>query len=164
MKMKEKNTVKKFFKSFTYAFEGLIYGMRTQLNMRFHISITAFMFFFLLKYDFFKISKTEFAVLILTCAAVLSLEYINTAVECAVDLASPEYSLLAKIAKDTAAAAVLISAIGAVVLGIVIMLQPEAFRAMGRYYAVHIPELAAVCVAIVLDLMWIFYPRKVKEK
>ena len=47
----------RFLKSFKYAFNGIFYALHTQKNMRFHFSIMAFMFFFLIKYDFFTISR-----------------------------------------------------------------------------------------------------------
>lgn len=150
----------RFLKGFKYAFKGIFYALHTQKNMRFHATIMAFMFFFLLKYDFFKITRGQFAVLALTCGIVLSLEFVNSSIEAVVDLVSPEYNRLAGIAKDTAAGAVLMSAIAAVVVGLIIMLQPKAFSAMGYYYAEHIGELAAVIVAILLAIIWILFPRK----
>ena len=155
----------RFLKGFRYAFRGMFYAMHTQKNMRFHFAIMAFMFFFLLRYDFFEISRGQFAVLALTCGIVLSLEFVNSSIEAVVDLVSPEYNKLAGIAKDTAAGAVLMSAIAAVVVGLIIMLQPQAFSAMGRYYAAHIGELIAVLIAIVLAVVWVLFPRKdVKDK
>ena len=149
----------RFLRGFKYAFKGIFYALHTQKNMRFHASIMAFMFFFLLKYDFFEISRGQFAILALTCGIVLSLEFVNSSIEAVVDLVSPEYNRLAGIAKDTAAGAVLMSAIAAVVVGVIIMLQPKAFSAMGFYYAKHIGELVLVCAAIVLDIVWILFPR-----
>ena len=153
----------RFLKGFKYAFQGIFYALHTQKNMRFHASIMAFMFFFLLKYDFFEISRSQFAILALTCGIVLTLEFFNSSIEAVVDLVSPEYNRLAGIAKDTAAGAVLMSAIAAVVVGLIIMLQPKAFSAMGRYYATHIGELCAVIGAIILDIVWILFPRS-KDK
>lgn len=150
----------RFLKGFKYAFKGIFYALHTQKNMRFHATIMAFMFFFLLKYDFFEITRGQFAVLALTCGIVLSLEFVNSSIEAVVDLVSPEYNRLAGIAKDTAAGAVLMSAIAAVVVGLIIMLQPKAFSAMGYYYAEHIGELVAVIVAIILAVIWILFPRK----
>lgn len=149
----------RFFRGFKYAFNGIFYALHTQKNMRFHASIMAFMFFFLLKYDFFEISRGQFAILALTCGIVLSLEFVNSSIEAVVDLVSPEYNRLAGIAKDTAAGAVLMSAIAAVIVGLIIMLQPKAFSAMGYYYAEHIAELIAVIAAVILDIVWIMFPR-----
>ena len=150
----------KLLKSFKYAGQGFYFAFHTQRNMRFHLSIIVFMFFFLLKYDFFVVSKGEMAILALTSAVVLALELVNTAVECIVDFISPEKNRLAGIAKDVAAGAVLVAAISAVGIGLIILLQPAAFSKMGYYYADHIVELIIVCIVFILDVVWILFPRK----
>ena len=70
---------------------------------------------------FLKVSPLEFALLALSIMFVLCAEMINTAVEAVVDLASPGFHPLAKIAKDTAAGAVLIAASGAAIMGYLIL-------------------------------------------
>ena len=57
--------MKAFLKGFVYAFNGVLYGILSERNMRFHVSLLGFMIFFLVRYDFFKVSKTQFAVLML---------------------------------------------------------------------------------------------------
>ena len=68
----------------------------------------------------FKLNGTEWAILLLTMGLVISCELINTAIEATVDLVTEEYHPLAKVAKDTAAAAVFVFAIVAVIVGIII--------------------------------------------
>lgn len=70
---------------------------------------------------FLKVSPLEFALLALSILAVLCAEMFNTAVEAVVDLVSPGYHPLAKVAKDTAAGAVLITACGAAIMGYLIL-------------------------------------------
>lgn len=70
---------------------------------------------------FLKVSPVEFALLALSILAVLCAEMFNTAVEAVVDLVSPDYHPLAKIAKDTAAGAVLITSCGAATMGYLIL-------------------------------------------
>jgi diacylglycerol kinase (ATP) len=70
---------------------------------------------------FLKVSPVEFALLALSILAVLCAEMFNTAIEAVVDLVSPDYHPLAKIAKDTAAGAVLITACGAAIMGYLIL-------------------------------------------
>ncbi len=70
---------------------------------------------------FLKVTPLEFALLALSILAVLCAEMFNTAVEAVVDLVSPGYHPLAKIAKDTAAGAVLITACGAAIMGYLIL-------------------------------------------
>jgi len=107
----------RLFKSFGYAFQGISYALRTQANLRIHfvISIAA-----IVAGLWLQISPIEWALIIVTIMIVLSAELFNTALEAAIDRASPEHHPLAKVAKDTAAGAVLISAIGAVIVGLVI--------------------------------------------
>jgi diacylglycerol kinase len=71
---------------------------------------------------FFKISTSEWLALILCFIAVITLEAMNSAIEYVVDLASPEFHPLAKKAKDMAAGAVLLAAIGTVVIAAIIFL------------------------------------------
>ena len=71
---------------------------------------------------FFHISMTEWCICLLLCGLIMALELVNTAVEAVVDLVTEERKPLAKIAKDTAAGAVLIAAIFSAVIGCIIFL------------------------------------------
>ena len=70
----------------------------------------------------YKVNKYEWAILALTIGLVISCELINTSIEATVDLVTEEYHPLAKVAKDTSAAAVFIFAIVAIIVGIIIFL------------------------------------------
>lgn len=109
----------RFIAGFGYAFKGIGYTIRTQRNMRIHMTIglVAVVVGLLL-----RISALEFALLFVTMICVFIAEMFNTAIELCVDLASPQYHPLAKIAKDVAAGAVLVSAILAVLVGMCIFL------------------------------------------
>jgi len=85
--------------------------------MRVHLTIA---FLAILTGLILRISAIEFAILFLTIAIVLIAEMLNTVLELCVDLASPQYHPLAKIAKDVSAGAVLLSAIFAVIIGLFI--------------------------------------------
>lgn len=144
-------------KSFGYAFKGIASCIAKERNLRIHLCFLTYMFGFLTVHDFFEVSKTQFAILIAVSALVISLELVNTGIESAVDLAADGKILpLAKLAKDVAAGAVLVSAIGAVAVGIVILYQPAAFSAMAEYYKVHIPELVLLVVTVALSLVFVF--------
>jgi len=104
-----------FIVGFGYASRGLWYVLRTQRNMRVHLVIAALA---ILTGIILHISATEYALIFVTIAIVLTAEMFNTVFELSIDLASPEYHPLAKIAKDIAAGAVLLSAIFAVVVGL----------------------------------------------
>jgi len=109
------------WRSFSHAFSGLAYVFRTQKNTWIHalatVLATAAGFWL-------QISRTEWAVLAMTIAAVWTAECFNTAIEAVVDLASPQLHPLAKIAKDSAAASVLVTAIGSVMVGILLFGPP----------------------------------------
>lgn len=148
--------MKKLLRSFVYAFKGITYCIANERNMRIHLCFMVYMFGFLTVHDFFEVSRTQFALLFAVCGTVLSLEAVNTAVEKAVDLTTNELNTLAKISKDAAAGAVLISAIAAVAVGIAILWQPEAFVRMFSYYKENIPVLAGFIVSFIASLIFVF--------
>jgi diacylglycerol kinase len=105
----------KFVSSFRYAFSGLWYALRTQGNARVHVSIAILA---ILLGVVLHISAVEFALVFVAITGVFIAEMFNTVFELCIDLASPEYHPLAKIAKDVAAGAVLLSAMLSVVIGL----------------------------------------------
>jgi diacylglycerol kinase len=105
----------KFIAGFGHAFRGLWYALRTQRNARVHVSIAILA---ILLGIVLRISAVEFAMIFVAITSVFIAEMFNTVFELCIDLASPEYSPLAKIAKDVAAGAVLLSAILSVVIGV----------------------------------------------
>lgn len=147
--------MKGLLKSFAYAGKGILWCLKNERNMRAHFSLCVYMYAYLLVYDFFVLSKTEWAIILLCNALVFSLEIVNTAIEKAVDLATEEQNRLAKISKDAAAGAVLISAIFSVIVGLVILLQPDAFRAMAEYYKERIYLLVILALSLVLTFAFI---------
>ncbi len=116
---KRQKGLKKFFHSFTYPIKGLKYAYRNEQNLAVDVGISLLV---LIAGVIFKLEKTEWLVVILTIGAVISLELINTAIEAVVDMVTEEYHPLAKVAKDTSAAAVFVIAIVAAILGLIIFL------------------------------------------
>lgn len=116
-------------KSFRFAFVGLWYALRTQRNMRIHLSIAAGVIALGL---WLGLSYTQWAVLALTIGFVLVGEMLNTVVETLMDLVSPDYHPLAKIVKDVTAAAVLLGAIISVIVGLLILGPPLWGQVVGR--------------------------------
>jgi diacylglycerol kinase len=104
-------------RSFRFALEGVSYLIRTQRNARIELAIGLAV---LLLAAWIRVSASEWAVLILTIALVLGVETLNTALEIAVTLASPERHPLAKAAKDLAAATVLLASLAALGVGVAI--------------------------------------------
>ena len=116
---KKQKGIKKFLNSFTYPIKGLKYAYRNEQNLVFDIGMALIVD---IAGFLFKVSVTEWALLSLTIGMVISLELVNTAIEATVDLVTEEYHPLAKVAKDTSAAAVFICAIAAIVVGLIIFL------------------------------------------
>ena len=108
-------------KSFGFAFAGLSYLLRTQRNARIHVIVGAIACGL---GAWLRIGRVEWAVLVFTIALVIILEGLNTAVEAAIDLASPEIHPLAKTSKDLAAGMVLVAAIASVAVGLLILGPP----------------------------------------
>ncbi|EAX48237.1 diacylglycerol kinase [Thermosinus carboxydivorans Nor1] len=115
---------KSLFASFRYALAGVLYCLATQRNMRIHFIAGAVVLLLAWRLQF---SGTEMILLLLTVVAVLVAEMFNTAVEKVVDLASPHRHPLAKMAKDVAAGAVLVTALASVAVGF-ILFYPRLFR------------------------------------
>ena len=109
--------MKKFLRSFKYAFEGIVTGIKEEQNMKIHIAIMILVIIFGI---LLKISKVEWIICIALFGLVISMELINTAIENAVDLITKEKNEQAKIAKDVAAGAVLVSAIASAIIGLII--------------------------------------------
>lgn len=156
--------MKALIKSFKFAFCGIARTVKSERNMRIHLTVAAFMFGYLFFYDFFEVSRTQLALLFLMCAVVMSGELINTAIENIADLIEQKKNIHVRNAKDAAAGAVLISAIFAVAVGISILYQPEAFSALFTYYRENPMMMAVLFVSLILSLLFIFMPFKKKNR
>jgi diacylglycerol kinase (ATP) len=141
-------------RSFDHAYRGLIYAVRTQRNMRFHVIVATVV---LIGSLFLGVSKLELAALVLVIVVVFTTEMFNTALEFAVDLATKEYHPLAKLAKDVSAGAVLVSSVGAVLVGYLILadnLGPLSLETLDtiRRKPAHL-TLVALGVVVLLVLL-----------
>ncbi|MDQ7948893.1 MAG: diacylglycerol kinase family protein [Pedobacter sp.] len=109
--------MRKFLKSFTYAFKGIGYTLRTQQS--FQIECAVAIIVVLLGYGL-GLSRQEWLWIALSISLVLVLELLNTAIEVLVDLVSPQYHPQAGIVKDVASGAVLIASLFSLVTGLCI--------------------------------------------
>jgi len=109
--------------SFFYAISGIVYALKTQRNIKIHFAATLLV---IILSFVFKLSTIEISIVTITAAIVLTAEMINTAIEAVVDMFTQEYHPLAKVAKNVAAGAVLLSAINAVVVGYLIFYKKIA--------------------------------------
>lgn len=103
--------------SFKYAFEGLWHAITTQPNFGIHLTIS---FFVILAGFYFRVTSVEWIVLVLTIGLGLTIELVNTSIESAVDLVTKKWRRLAKIAKDTSSAAMLVYSACASIIGLII--------------------------------------------
>ncbi len=105
-------------RAFGYAFEGLAYAWRTGPNFRLEVGVAALAVFL------GAALGVNLAPILLAVGLVLGLELLNTALEAALDLLAPSPHPLAKAAKDTAAAAVLVASLASLLLGLYLFLPP----------------------------------------
>ncbi|NCC52352.1 MAG: diacylglycerol kinase family protein [Spartobacteria bacterium] len=120
------------FRSFKFAFVGIWTMLKSQHNAWIHACATVSV---VGAGIFFGVSAAEWCWLVLATMAVWTAEALNTAIEFLADVASPDFHPLVKHAKDVAAGAVLISAIGAVVIGLLV-LGPHAHVPLNQWRSI----------------------------
>jgi diacylglycerol kinase (ATP) len=136
------------------AIEGIIYSVKTQRHMRYHLvaALGALLTGLLV-----NISRTDFILLSMAIVLVLVTEMLNTALEVSIDMIAKEYHPEAKIAKDIAAGVVLVASIGALILAYLI-LYPAFREAWGQGFwhlrtaphdVIVFVSLAVVVIAVV---------------
>lgn len=157
--------MKNLLNSFGFAFCGIFTALVKERNMRIHTVCMTYMFFFLLAFDFFEITRTQFAILFIACGLVIGAELINTAIEAVVDMHGKEHTEYGKIAKDCGAGAVLVFTIFAVLCGISIMYQPEAFKKLFAYFIANPVAIVLFVLSVIIFTIFIFkgIPFKNKE-
>ena len=141
-------------RSFQHAYQGIVSAVRTQRNLRFHFFAGIGV---LVAGLLVGVSELELAVLVLTILVVFVTEMLNTAMEFVVDLVTSEYHPLAKLAKDVSAGAVLVSSVGAVVVGYLILaddlgpLSMDTLNSIRRWPGhLTLVSLGVVVLAVVL--------------
>ena len=110
--------IKSRLQSFRYAFSGWWYVIRTQRNAWIHAIVSVLVIGIGL---WLRLNPLEWAVIILAIAMVWTAEFLNTALEAVVDLASPQQHYLARVGKDVGAAGVLIAATSSALIGLLIL-------------------------------------------
>ena len=152
----------KILKSFKCAARGAIYTIKNERNMRIHTVIS---FYVLLFSCFFHLSFVKYAVLLLTIGSVLTLEMINTSIEAIIDICSKEYNSVARIAKDIAAGAVMISSVVAVAIGIILFGDFYAYIDMWAFFRYHKILLILLLLSVFPSLLYIKSgPAEIKRK
>ena len=122
MASQQTDFIKSRLKAFGYAFSGWWYVIRTQRNAWIHMVVSLAV---ILMSFFLHISPGGWALIILAIALVWIAEFLNTALEAVVDLASNhQQHELARLGKDVGAAAVLIAAIASIIIGLLVLGPP----------------------------------------
>ena len=111
------NKSKNVISSFKYAFQGMFSALKTERNLKIHVTI---MILVIIAGIVLKISKIEWIICIILFGLVIGGEMFNSAIETVVDIAMPDINLKAKFAKDAAAGAVLVFAIASAIIGFMI--------------------------------------------
>ena len=109
---------KRIYRSFVYAFSGLLYVIKTQNNARFHLLATIFIVIFSV---WLKLNITEWCLIFVAIAIVWISECFNTSIEKLFDLVNPAQHPLVKHGKDSGAAAVFMAALLSVIIGIFVL-------------------------------------------
>ncbi|GEN84351.1 diacylglycerol kinase [Sporosarcina luteola] len=108
-----------FFKSFQYAIKGILHGVRSERNLKFHVFAAAVV----LSASYLTgLSANEWMIIIILIGGMIALELVNTAVEKVVDLITEDFHPLAGLAKDLAAGAVLVFAVCSAIIGMIIFI------------------------------------------
>lgn len=147
------NKIRRFLKSFKYAFKGVTSSILYERNMRIHMCAAFYVLIFM---QFYDLSASEKAIIFLTIGSVISLEIINTAIEAVVDLCSPDYHTLAKKAKDLSAGAVLISAVISVLVAFEFFWDISTFQRIYSYFIDHILLLIGLIISLIIWILFIF--------
>ncbi len=142
--------IRNIINSFNYAVTGILQAMKTEKNLRFQYITAIVVISFSLFFDF---SRLEFLILLVTISLVLITEMLNTAIEKTIDIITKDYHPLAKIAKDVAAGAVLISAVNAIVVGYLLFfdrLNPIANYVLFKIKSneIHLTFVASLLVTL----------------
>lgn len=143
----------KLLRSFGFALSGIKNAAVNEMNFRIHTVAAVSVIWFARVYG---ADKSSMALICAVICAVMAGELINTAAEAIVDMVSPEKSRLAKLAKDSAAGAVLVTAAGAVAVACFVFSDTERLGGIWKYVTEHyliITLYIAVCAA------YIFVPR-----
>lgn len=147
--------LRKWIDSANNAIEGILHAAKTQRHLRYHFySAVAIL---ILSY-ILGVARADFLIISIAVILVLLAEMVNTAIEYVVDMISPEYSEKARIAKDVAAGAVLITAFGAAVLGYIILFPyfSRAFKQgidIARHSKEEITLIAVILVLIIVVVL-----------
>lgn len=153
--------MKGFIKGFYYAFRGIVECICDQRNLRIHIVTAIYVLFFS---QFYNLSSAKLALLILVIGAVISLELVNSAIESACDAITKKDNPMIKVAKDAAAGAVLVMAVGAVFAGVLFFADFDILLEITVYLCSTPENLTAFVLSLLASVLFIIIgPRGVVD-
>ena len=144
--------IKRFINSVGYALNGIKIGIKEERNVRIDITAMLFVWHLIPFYDF---TTVEVGFIVFITFLIPAFELMNTAVERAVYKPDNEHYMPAGAAKDTAAGAVFIVAIGAAVVGAMVFLQPDGLRNVLQFYTGNILHVIALVAYIIVAYFFI---------
>ncbi len=145
---------KSFTNSFNNAFSGVLATIKNERNVRIHLSVANLIVIFAY---FYGITNVEWAVLFSAISCVIGAELINTAIENAVDTSTNEICETARLAKDSAAGAVLLFAIASIIVGFMLFFDIEKIYATLSYIFSNLWILTGCLTVGILDIIFIVF-------
>jgi len=140
-------------KSFSYAARGVWFCIRNERNFRIHLIVASYALGFA---PMFSLTRTQWSVLILTIAFMLAAEAVNTAIEHTVDFKSYDNHPTARIAKDSAAAAVLVFSVSSVAIGILLFGDPDMLLTVFDKIMSSRPKQVFIILSLIVSLLFVF--------
>jgi len=153
-----RRTTPTIIETFNYAFQGVVHVLRTHRNMRIHVAIAAAV---LIAAIVIGVSRLELIALLLSITFVLVAEMLNSAIESAIDVATTSFDPLAKLAKDIAAGAVLISAVNAIVVGYLVFSDAIAHRSERLLHRLANAPAELTLIALVVVILAVIVTKAV---
>lgn len=153
--------MRSFLRSFKYAFQGIIYCIKNERNMRIHTVVALYVSIFA---RFFAFTGQEIITIILCFGGVMGAEAVNTAIEILSDKVSMKKSLRIRIAKDAASGAVLIIAAAAFIIGLILFSDTGHWMELIDFYLTHPLNLTLLLSSMVLSIIYIAGPRRLWKR
>ena len=150
-----------FYQSLIHALHGLASAVKRERNLRFHIVIANLICYF---GCFYGLERLEWGLLAVTITLVIGAEIINTSIEKTVDTATREKRTDAKHAKDIGAAATLVTAVGALAVGVALFGNPDKIGQALQGIFTNPAAFAAALVLGILDILFLFLPVLITKK
>lgn len=144
-----------------YAIKGIAIGIREERNVR--IDIVAMLYVLFLS-SFYNFDTAQKALVVVVCFIIPAFEMMNTSVERAVKNPHPDRYMIAGEAKDTAAGAVLVAAVGALVAGVMIFWDIEIFKVIYKYFATSVSNCMFLLASLALSYAFITLDKYIKTK